>query len=423
MTEKKGRPEVTDVKALLAGDDAFIREAVRTVLQEVLEAEMTEAVGAAKGERTASRLGYRSGYYGRTLVTRVGKLELRVPQDRDGRFSTELFERYQRSERALVAALAEMYVQGVSTRKVKAITEELCGHSFSASSISTINKKLDESLAQFAGRRLGESFPYLILDARYEKVREAGVIASQAVLIAIGVDWDGRRQVLGVELANRESRSSWREFLIGLRERGLAGVEFVVADDHAGLKVSIREVLPEAAYQRCYVHFLRNALDYVPRKVDDDCLQELRWLYDRRDLAEARADLAAWIGKWQAKYARLVAWAEENIDETLTFYRLPRQHHKHLKSTNMLERLNEEIKRRTHVVRIFPNAESCLRLVRALCVETHENWLEAHRYLNMEYLCENSRRRHSARRREPRPWITLTRYPQAQPHPQPRPFC
>jgi putative transposase len=388
MTERKSRREVIDVKAVLAGDDAFIRTVVRTALQEVLEAEMTEAVVACKGERTPSRLGYRSGYYGRTLITRVGKLELRVPQDRDGRFSTELFERYQRSERALVAALAEMYVQGVSTRKVKAITEELCGHSFSASSISAINKKLDESLAQFASRRLSEAFPYLILDARYEKVREAGVIAGQAVLIAIGVDWDGRRQVLGVELANRESRSSWRDFLLGLRERGLTGVEFVVADDHAGLKASIREVLPEAAYQRCYVHFLRNALDYVPRKVDDDCLQELRWLYDRRDLAEARADLAAWIGKWQAKYSRLVAWVEENIEETLSFYRLPRQHHKHLKSTNMLERLNEEIKRRTHVVRIFPNAESCLRLIRALCVETHENWLEAHRYLNMDFLRE-----------------------------------
>ena len=388
MTERKGKAEGIDVKAVLARDEAFLRTVVKAALQEVLEAEMTEAVGAGKGERTANRLGYRSGYYGRTVITRVGKLELRVPQDRDGRFSTELFERYQRSERALVAALAEMYVQGVSTRKVKAITEELCGHSFSASSMSTINKKLDEGLAQFASRRLGEAFPYLILDARYEKVREAGVIASQALLIAIGIDWDGRRQVLGVELANRESRSSWRDFLLGLRERGLAGVEFVVADDHAGLKAAIREVLPEAAYQRCYVHFLRNALDYVPRKVDDDCLQELRWIYDRRDLAEARADLAAWIGKWQAKYPRLVAWVEDNIEETLSFYRLPRQHHKHLKSTNMLERLNEEIKRRTHVVRIFPNAESCLRLVRALCVETHENWLEAHRYLNMDFLRE-----------------------------------
>jgi len=391
MTERKGKSGTIDVKALLAGDEESLRALMRTALQEVLEVEMAEALGAEKGERTSSRLGYRSGYYGRTLVTRIGKLELRVPQDRAGRFSTELFERYQRSERALVAALAEMYVQGVSTRKVKKITEELCGHSFSASSISAINQRLDEALAQFAGRPLAEPFPYLIVDARYERVREAGVISSQAVLIAIGVDWDGRRQVLAVELASRESRSSWRDFLLALRGRGLNGVEFVVADDHAGLRAALREALPEAAYQRCYVHFLRNALDYLPRRVNDDCLQELRWLYDRRDLSEARRDLAAWLGKWSAKYSRLTGWVEENIDETLTFYRLPRQHHKHLKSTNMLERLNEEIKRRTHVVRIFPNAESCLRLVRALAVETHENWLEQHRYLNMDDLHEHKK--------------------------------
>ncbi len=234
----------------------------------------------------------------------------------------------------------------------------------------------------------GEPYPYLIVDARYERVREAGVIRSQAVLIAIGINWEGRRQVLAVELANRESRSSWRDFLVKLRDRGLHGVEFVVSDDHAGLKAAIREIVAEAAWQRCYVHFLRNALDHVPRKVDDDCLRELRWLYDRRDIAEARRDLAAWLAKWQAKYAKLCAWVEDNIEETLTFYKLPQQHHKHMKSTNMLERLNEEIKRRTHVVRIFPNAESCLRLIRALAVETHENWLEAHRYLNMDTLRE-----------------------------------
>lgn len=388
MTKVEGKASWNDVKGLLAADADLLRTLMRTALQEVLEAEMTDALGAAKGERTPARLGYRSGTDPRTLITRVGKLELRVPQDRDGRFSTELFERYQRSEKALVAALAEMYVQGVSTRKVKAITEELCGHAFSASAISAVNKKLDESLRQFAERRLDEAYPYLILDARYERVREAGVIQSQAVLIAIGINWEGRRQVLAVDLANRESRSSWRDFLAKLRDRGLHGVEFVVSDDHAGLKAAIREIVPEAAWQRCYVHFLRNALDYVPRKVDDDCLRELRWLYDRRDIAEARTDLAAWLGKWQAKYPKLCSWVEDNIEETLTFYKLPPQHHKHMKSTNMLERLNEEIKRRTHVVRIFPNAESCLRLIRALCVETHENWLEAHRYLNMDYLRE-----------------------------------
>src|SRR5256714_778041 len=268
MTKRQGKTGTIDVKAVLAEDEEFLRALVRTALQEVLEAEMTEALGAGKGER----------------------------------------------------------------------------------------------------------------------VREAGVIVSQAVLIAIGIDWDGRRQVLAVELSNRESRSSWRDFLLRLKARGLHGVEFVVADDHAGLRAALREALAEAAYQRCYVHFLRNALDYVPRRVDDDCLQELRWLYDRRDLPEARRDLAVWLAKWSGKYRKLTDWVEENIEETLTFYRLPRQHHKHLESTNMLARLNHEIKRRTHVVRIFPNGESCLRLVRALAVETHENSPQQHPQIHKEAL-------------------------------------
>lgn len=234
MTRSEVKPAIAAVKELMTQESDGLREIVRSVMQAMLEAEMDEALGAGKSERSDSRLGYRSGYYGRTLITRVGRLELRVPQYRQGRFSTELFERYQRSEQALVATLAEMYVQGVSTRKVKAITEELCGHAFSASTISAINKKLDASLAAFACRRLDEPFPYLNFDARYEKVREAGVVMSQAVLIAIGIDWDGRHQVLAVEVANRESCSSWKDFLLALRERGLHGVEFVVGDDHAG---------------------------------------------------------------------------------------------------------------------------------------------------------------------------------------------
>jgi len=391
MTKRQGKAELIDVKELLAHDGDFLQVALQALLQAALEAEMSEAIGAEKGERTETRLTYRSGYYPRSWVTRVGRLELRVPQDRAGRFSTELFQRYQRSEKALVGALTEMYVQGVSTRKVKAVTETLCGHSFSASAISSINKSLDETLRGFAERRLTEAYPYLILDARYERVREAGVIVSQAVLIAVAVDCDGQRQIIGVELANRESHSSWREFLAGLKGRGLFGVGFVVSDNHPGLKQAIREVLPGAAWQRCYVHFLRNALDHLPRKLADDCLQELRWIYDRRELAEARRDIAAWLAKWQAKHSKLCDWVEENIEETLTYYRLPLAHHKHMKSTNMLERFNQELKRRTHVVRIFPNTESCLRLVRALAVETHENWLEGTRYLNMQHLAEHKK--------------------------------
>jgi putative transposase len=391
MTKRNVALSREELKRVVAEDSDFLRPLVQVVLQEVLEAEMEECVGAGKGERSETRRGYRSGYYSRGLVTRVGKIELRVPQDRQGRFSSEIFDRYQRSEKALVSCLAEMYIQGVSTRKVKAITEELCGHAFSASTVSSINKTLDGELSKFATRRLELEYPYLILDARYEKVRIDGIIRSQAVLVAIGINWEGRREVLGVELANRESESSWREFLLGLKQRGLSGVELVITDDHAGLRAAVAEILPEAAWQRCYVHFLRNALDHLPRKADDDCLMELRWLYDRRSLSEAKGDLAAWLGRWAEKYSKLCNWVEENIEQTFTFYRWPLAHHKHLKSTNMLERVNQELKRRTHVIRIFPNAESCLRLVRALAVEIHEDWIEQHRYLNMELLREHKK--------------------------------
>ncbi|MBM3149643.1 MAG: IS256 family transposase [Deltaproteobacteria bacterium] len=393
MTQNKCKARKINLQEVFGAEKDSFKELLREVLQEVLEQEMTDALGAEKGERSPGRLGYRSGYYSRGLVTRVGKLELRIPQDRQGHFSTQIFERYQRSEKALVSALAEMYIQGVSTRKVKAITEELCGHAFSASAISAVNKTLDESLERFAQRPLEEAYPYLVLDARYEKVRQDGVIRSQAVQIAIGINYEGRRQILAVELANRESQTSWKDLLLQLKSRGLMGVEFVVSDDHPGLKRAIAAVLPEAVWQRCYVHFLRNALDHLPRKAVDDCLQELRWLYDRRDLAEARKDLSQWLDRWGRKYPKLCEWVEENIDETFTFYQLPLQHHKHMKSTNMLERLNEEIKRRTRVVRIFPNEASCLRLIRALAVETHEGWLEASRYLNMELLKEHKKLR------------------------------
>jgi putative transposase len=221
MTRKQDSPKEQAWKEALTKvvkEENFLRPLVEQIVQQILEAEMDETLGAEKSERTLTRVGYRSGYYGRTLVTRVGKLELRVPQDRQGRFRTEVFERYQRSEKALVGALAEMYVQGVSTRKVKEITEQLCGHEFSASTVSRINQGLDEDLGKFADRKLEEKYPYLILDARYEKVREDGVIRSQAVQVAIGINQDGRRCVLGVELANRESTTSWRDFLTKLKQ-------------------------------------------------------------------------------------------------------------------------------------------------------------------------------------------------------------
>jgi putative transposase len=257
----------------------------------------------------------------------------------------------------------------------------------SASTVSTMNVRLDHKLAQFFFRRLETEYPYLILDARYKKVRIDGVIRSQAVLVAISINWDGRREVLGVELANRESLNSWKEFLDGLRQRGLRGTELVITDDHQGLKKAVAEMFPEAAWQRCYVHFLRNAIDHLPLKADDDCLMELRWLYDRRSLEEAWRDLGVWLKKWQSRYPKLCNW----VEETFTLYRWPLAHHKHLKSANMFERVNEELKRRSLVIRIFPNPESCLRLMRALMVEIHEDWIEQHLYLNMELFREHKK--------------------------------
>ena len=395
MTQKlkknDGRKVVLDageVKSVLMAQPDFLVPVVQEVVQRILDVEMEECLQAGKHERSQQRLGYRSGYDRRRLIPRVGTLVLRVPPDRAGHFSTQVVEQYQRSKKALVAALAQMSVQGVSRRKVAAITEELCGHQFSASSLSTITARLDEPLRQFSQRPLPEAFPYGVVDARYEHVREGGLIVSRAILVAPGIDWEGRPQVLAVEYANRESQGSWREFLLQLKERGLHGVEFVGSDDQPGLKAAIREVLPAVWWQRCSVHFLRNALDYLPRKAEDDCLQELRWMYERRNVDKARRDLKPWLEKWGGKYPKLCAWAETNIEETWTFYRLPVAHHKHLKSTNLLERFNQEIKRRTLVVRIFPNEASCLRLGPAVAAQQHEEWREGSRYLNMDRLPE-----------------------------------
>jgi transposase-like protein len=233
---KKVTVDEAEMKSVLMDQKDFLVPVVQEAVQAMLEVEMEECLQAGKHERNEQRLGYRSGYYRRRLITRVGTMVLRVPQDRAGHFSTQVFEQYQRSEKALVGALAQMYVQGVSTRKVAAITEELCGHEFSASSISAITARLDGQLEEFSRRPLRDAYPYVIVDARYERVREGGLIVSRAILIALGIDWEGRRQVLAVEYANRESRSSWKDFLMQLKERGLSGVQFVVSDDHPGLR-------------------------------------------------------------------------------------------------------------------------------------------------------------------------------------------
>lgn len=227
--------------------------------------------------------------------------------------------------------------------KLRQSQKNSVGYEFSASTISVMNKSLDKQLRAFSQRKLQTPYPYIILDARYEKVRENGIIHSQSVVIALGVNGDGKREVLGIEVNNKESLIGWKDFLMSLRKRGLFGVEFVISDQHQGLKTAIQEVFPEATWQRCYVHFLRNALNYFPRKANPDCMQELRWIYERKNVQEAQEDLNIWIKKWESKYPKLVSWVEENIGETLSFYQLPQAHHKHTKSTNLIERLNQEI--------------------------------------------------------------------------------
>lgn len=372
------------IATYLADDPDFAKQLVEQALNVVLEGEMTDLLGCEKGERSSARRGYRSGHYTRQLTMKVGTIELRVPQDRDGRFSTRVFERYRRSEKALMSTLAEMYVQGVSTRKVRKLAESLCGHDFSHTTISNMVAELDEALQAFASRRLDDTaFPYVMLDARYEKVREAGAVRSRAVQIAVGIDPAGRRHLLAVELADRESENTWTTFLSGLKERGLKGVEYVASDSHEGLKNAVAKVLPMALWQRCAVHFLRNAYDHASHATDPACLADLKRMWSCTDMSHARHELAIWIRRWGEEPGcnKLVTWVEENIEETFSVYRLPRAHRTRMKSTNMLERYNEEIRRRTRVLRIFPNEASCLRLIRALAVETHDQWVSGKRYL------------------------------------------
>ena len=403
MTQKSSIKSVRELKALVAEDEDFLRPIVQIAVQEFLEAEMNEALGAGKGERNSERLGCRSGYYPRKLLTRVGTLELRVPQDRAGRFSTEIFERYQRSEKALVAALVEMDVQGVSTRKVKAISEELCGHEFSASTISELHSKLDAELERFARQALEGEYPHLILDARYEKVREEGVIRSRAARPSTFPRlspppprcWWPSASTGKAAAASSASNSpgaraprAGATSCSGSRRAACAACAPPSATTTPGSsapspKCSRKPPGSAATSTSCAMRSTTSRA-----RPATTASPELRWLSDLRNASEAQLHLRAWLEKWAAKHPKLCAWVEESIEETWTFYRSPREHHKHLKSTNLLERLNQELKRRTHVVRIFPNEASCLRLIRALACEQHEEWLDGPVYLDMQPLRE-----------------------------------
>ena len=305
-----------------------------------------------------------------------------VPQDREGRFRTELFQRYQRSEKALVLALVQMYLEGVSTRKVQRITEQLCGLEVSRSQVSALVVDLQAEIDAWRSRPLAKRYPYLVIDARYEKVRRRPHVVSQAVLVVVGIGEDGRREVLGTYLADSESEATWSDVFKDLRGRGLEGVQYVVSDDHEGLVAAVRRYFQGAVWQRCQVHLVRNLLAKVSRGDRPWVLEGWREVREAKTLEEARARLRELVERLEAKYPEVATWLEEAGEEALAVYALPEEHRKRMRSTNMLERLNQELKRRTRVVRIFPDGPSCLRLVTALAMETSEEW-EARIYLDM----------------------------------------
>ena len=368
----------------LLDDPDFLREVVERAVQAILEAEMTAHLGAAKHERSEGRTGYRNGTKPRTLVTRVGTLQLAVPQDRDGTFSTELFARYQRSEQALVSTLLEMYLQGVSTRKVAAITEELCGTGFSKSQVSALTSRLDADLTAWRTRSLADrAYPYLSVDARYEHARVDGRVVSQGVLVVAGVRDDGVREVLAVEVADTESEASYQALFRSLKERGLRGVELVTSDDHRGLRSAIGRHFQGAGWQRCQVHVARNLLAHVGRSQRRALADDLRGVFAAGTRTQAMAAAQEAAARWRSTHPTVARRLEEDLEDALTCLAFPAEHRVRIRTTNGLERLNQELKRRTRVVRIFPHRASLLRLVTALALEQSEEWVSGRRYLDM----------------------------------------
>jgi putative transposase len=385
MTADDSRSDATK-QAFLVNDPGFMQDVVRKFLQNLLEQEMTDYLRATPYERSAGRLGYRSGHRPRKLVTRAGTMSLDVPTERTGHFRTAVFDRYQRSEQAFVLTLQEMYLAGVSTRKVRAITEELCGTSISASTVSRLTKRLDEDLARWRNRRLVESYPYLIVDARYERVRQNERIEGQGVLVISGVSGKGQRDILGIAVANTESETSWTEIFRDLNRRGLAGVRLVVSDDHEGLVASIRRCFQGALWQRCQTHFMHNVLALVTKCDRKSLWQALRSIFDAPTLEHAKARLAEVVAEWRPRYPDLADKLEEETEDTLTCFLFPAGHRMRIRTTNMMERLNEELRRRSRVVSIFPNAAACLRLMTALAQEQAAEWAAQLTYLDMAEL-------------------------------------
>jgi putative transposase len=385
MTPQTQTNSLDQITELLAehGFDG-LASAVTVLLNEVMKLERARALGAAPYQRSEGRTGYANGYKPRTIYTRLGALTVAVPQARGVEFYPSALEKGVRSERALKLAVAEMYVQGVSTRKVAAITEALCGLEVTSADVSRAAQALDEELERWRARPLGET-PYLILDARYEHVRHGGQVRSCAVLVAIGIDPRGKRSILGVSVSLSEAEAHWRDFLESLQARGLHGVRLVTSDAHAGLKPALDARLTGVPWQRCQFHLVENAMAFVPRpSMRKAVAASLRAVFDAPDRPEAERQLEIAVKKYRASAPKLAEWLEVNVPEGLAVFALPSSHRRRLRTINMLERLNKELKRRTRVAGLFPNEASALRLVSAVAMEISEEWETNRKYLTME---------------------------------------
>ncbi|MBE3572946.1 MAG: IS256 family transposase [Moorella humiferrea] len=371
------------LQQLFSRDDGLAR-LVEQVLNQILEAQVTEQLKAKPYERTEERRGYRNGHREKPIVTRIGRLVLEVPRVRSGEFSTEMFERYQRSEQALLVALMEMVVNGVSTRKVRAVVEELCGTEFSKSTVSELCKRLDPAVKAWNERDLSEKeYPFILVDALVIKVRKGGRVRSQSVLIAAGVNRDGYREVLGLMIGDSESEATWSEFFSWLKKRGLKGVDLVVSDDHRGLVNAIMTHFQGASWQRCQTHFVRNILEACPKSLQKQLHARLRHIFEAPDMDTARKLLEEAVQEFEAVAPKAIERLEAGFEDAMAVMALPEPVRRRLRTTNAIERLNREIRRRERVVGIFPNAEAALRLIGAVLMEIDEAWATGHRYLDM----------------------------------------
>ena len=372
------------LEAMTEGGLESLPELIRILVNEAMKLEREQHLGAKAYERTPKREGYANGYKSKSVKTRVGEIEFAIPQVREGNFYPAALEKGLRSERALTLALAEMYVQGVSTRRVAAITAKLIGTEVSSTQVSRAARQLDEVLEAWRTRPLAET-TYLYLDARYEKVRIDGQIRDAAILMAVGVGLDGKRRVLGVSVSLSEAQEHWRAFLESLQERGLKGVKLITSDDHAGLRKARQALFTGMPWQRCQFHLQQNASQYVPRKkMGLEVAADIRGIFQAPNREQAEAYLKQVVTKYASSASALADWLEVSIPEGLTVFDFPPDHWRRIRTSNVMERLSQEIKRRTRVIRLFPNTASCLRLVSAVLMERSEDWETGRVYLNLD---------------------------------------